>query len=186
MVDGDQAGQQVAQQQVRRRLGADVHVVTHRDGLRGQRQDVDRLARRALPVDRTGAAASRSITSRAIAPALSLPNHATSPGPCPSGANVVTSASASSTTHPGVVGVTTAAIGTTTPDSLAGASVTEPDSSKASAWPGSSAQPSATTADRIDRRSGSQTSGHVECRAGMQQHPAVELRDRLGGGAYAE
>ena len=158
VLDGHERGQQVPQQQVGRRLRADVHVVAHRHRLCGERQHVDgagvgehrRRARAARP--RAGTPAART------APGLSLPNHATSPEPCPSGAKARVPPAAFSTTHTGVRGPITVAIGTTTSDSFAGDSVTSPAASSRSAAATSGAQPSATTAARIDRRSGSQAS----------------------------
>ena len=65
-----------------------------------------------------------------------------------------------STTRTGIDGPSAVAIGTTVACGLAGSSSTLPVRSSVSASATSAAQPSATVAARIERRSGSHTSGH--------------------------
>ncbi len=114
-------------------------------------------ARSMIPAT-AGPATSTRKRSRAIAASVSRPNQATSPGPWLTGANAVVPASRLVTTSIGWDGPMALAIGTTAACSLAAASVIPPPRSSWSAAATSPAQPSATTAARIERRSGSQCS----------------------------
>ncbi len=103
----------------------------------------------------TGAAASRRKTSRSTAARLEQPNHATSPGPCDSGAYAVVPPAWLVSTYSGALAPSAVAIGTTTRWALAGLSPISPRSSRTSACSGLSAHPSAIAAACIERRSGS-------------------------------
>ncbi len=117
---------------------------------------------RASTADSAGPATSRSSRSRATAASVSRPNHATSPGPWLIGANARNgpdpSSGVVSTTSTGADGPIALAMGTTMSWWFAGSRRTSPAARSRSASPVSAAQPSATAAARIERRSGSHTS----------------------------
>ena len=92
-----------------------------------------------------------------MAASVSRPNHGVSPGPWFSGANAVTEPW-SAATHTGWDGPSAVTMGTTRSWLLAASRATSPRPSIRSASSRVAAQPSATTAARMDRRSGSQAS----------------------------
>ncbi len=105
-----------------------------------------------------GPATSRRKTSRSTAAGVSRPNQATSPGPWLMGekARVPPSPAAISTTNTGADGPMAVAMGTTVEWWLAGSRSTPP-----SAALSDRSHPSARTAARTDRRSGSHMSSHA-------------------------
>ena len=107
-----------------------------------------------------GPATSRRNRSRSTAAGVSRPNHGTSPGPWLTAEKARVAPSRFSTIHTQADGPMADAMGTTVSWWLAGSSATSPFSTRAPASSGSAAQPSAITAARIERRSGSHTSRH--------------------------
>ena len=169
----DELRQQVAEQQVGRGLGAHVHVVAHRDALRGEGEHVDRAADRPATADSTGRRRRAGTPAARPRAGVSRPNQATSPGPWPSGAYAGCRPPRCRPTSTGVAGRSRSPSGRRRPCSLAGSQPharRTPAARRRSST--SAAQPSATTAARIDRRSGSHTSAQLDRRAAVQQRPA--------------
>ena len=106
----------------------------------------------------SGPATARRNRSRSTAAGVSRPNHGTSPGPWLMAEKARVPPSRFSTIHTHADGPMADAMGTTVSWWLAGRSVTSPFSTRAPASSGSPAHPSAITAARIERRSGSHTS----------------------------
>ena len=154
MVGGDEVGQQVAEQEVGG-LDPDVRVVAHLDALRGQAERVDR----AVGAQRLGQHGPRGIGQEAqpIDGGIGLP---TEPwrlaGPLVEGGERGRRPSRTAT-HTGCDGPSAVTMGTTRSCALASRRIC-PSPSIRSASSRVVAHPSATTAARMERRSGSQAS----------------------------